>query len=66
VFCNETCVKAWQTGNPRGYVMDLTTLWRLASDWYTGRLDRGYLRREPAAAADYLRTVGLSGPFWGL
>ena len=68
LFCNEICVEAWlrQTGNPRGYVLDLTTLWRLASDWYAGRLERGYTRREPAAAADYLRSVGLSGPFWGL
>jgi hypothetical protein len=68
LFCNDACVDDWleQTGNTRGNVMDLTTLWRFASDWYTGRLDRGYIRREPAAAADYLRSVGLSGPFWGL
>ncbi|GAB3202018.1 organomercurial lyase [Geodermatophilus arenarius] len=68
IFCGETCVDAWldRTGNDRGYVMDLTTLWRLASDWYTGRFDRGYTRREPARAADYMRSVGLSGPFWGL
>ena len=68
LFCNEACVDSWlgQTGNARGYVMDLTTLWRFASRWYTGRLDRGYTRREPAQAAGYLRSVGLSGPFWGL
>lgn len=68
IFCNEGCVEAWlsRTGNVRGYVMDLPTLWRLASDWYTGRLDRGYTRREPSEAADYLRSVGISGPFWGL
>ncbi len=42
------------------------TLWRLAAGWYTGRLDRGYTRREPSAAADYFRGVGLAGPFWGL
>ena len=34
--------------------------------WYAGRLERGYVRREPSAAADYLRSVGLSGTFWGL
>ena len=68
LFCSVACVEQWlqRTGNERGYVMDLPTLWRLASDWYTGRLDRGYQRREPAAAADYLRSVGLSGAFWGL
>jgi len=46
--------------------MDLHRLWRLASDWYTGRLEHGYVRREPSAAADYLRGVGLTGAFWGL
>ncbi|HEX2744173.1 MAG TPA: hypothetical protein VHN16_07190 [Streptosporangiaceae bacterium] len=46
--------------------MDLATLWKLAAHWYDGRLDRGYARREPGQAQDYLRSVGLSGPFWGL
>jgi hypothetical protein len=46
--------------------MDLETLWRLARGWYTGRLDRGYQRREPTAAAAYFREVGLRGGFWGL
>lgn len=68
LFCSPDCVDGWLagTGYPRGYVMDLDTLWRFAAHWYDGRLDRGYVRREPAAAADYLRSVGLSGPFWGL
>jgi hypothetical protein len=68
IFCSERCVDDWltRTDRSRGYVMDLTTLWRLAQGWYAGRLDRGYVRREPIAAAEYLRSVGLSGPFWGL
>ncbi|MFP5336455.1 MAG: organomercurial lyase [Actinomycetes bacterium] len=68
IFCHQDCVDAWlgRTANSPGYVMDLTTLWRLASGWYAGRLERGYARREPAHAADYLRGVGLSGSFWGL
>jgi hypothetical protein len=68
LFCSADCVGAWlrATGSARGYVMDLATLWRLAAHWYDGRLDPGYLRREPAQAADYLRGVGLSGAFWGL
>jgi hypothetical protein len=67
-FCSSGCVDAWleRTGNIRGYVTDLATVWRLASRWYEGRLERGYARREPSEAADYLRSVGLSGPFWGL
>ena len=68
LFCSTTCVDAWltATGNQRGYVMDLATLWRLAQGWYAGRLDSGYVRRDPAGAADYFSRVGLTGPFWGL
>jgi hypothetical protein len=68
LFCNEMCVQWWldRSGNARGYVVNLATLWRLAQHWYDGRLDAGYVRREPAASRDYLRGVGLSGPFWGL
>jgi hypothetical protein len=68
LFCSETCVQTWldATGNSRGYVMDLATLWRLAHDWYTGRLDSPYQRRDPQEASAYFRSVGLHGPFWGL
>lgn len=68
LFCSEECVDTWlaSAGESRGYVMDLGTLWRFAAHWYDGRLERGYVRREPAQAADYLRGVGLSGSFWGL
>jgi len=68
IFCSTDCVDSWldSTGNEYGYVMDLGTLWRLASGWYAGRLERGYQRREPVAAAAYFREVGLRGSFWGL
>jgi hypothetical protein len=68
IFCSDGCVHEWllRTGNVRGYVMDLGTLWRLARGWYAGRLDRGYQRREPIEAASYFASVGLAGPFWGL
>ena len=34
LFCDEGCVDAWldRTGNERGAVFDLATLWRLARD----------------------------------
>ena len=68
LFCSQACVDSWLATKQleRGYVMDLAQLWRLASHWYDGRLARGYVRREPSAAADYLRSVGLLGEFWGL
>ncbi len=68
IFCSNDCVAAWLAVNelPRGYVMNLETLWRLASHWYDGRLEYGYERRGAAEAAEYFRSVGLHGPFWGL
>ncbi|MEU4832029.1 organomercurial lyase [Streptosporangium sp. NPDC023615] len=67
LFCSTGCVDAWlrRTGHERGHVMDLATLWRLARHWYAGRLDRGYVRRDPSSAAAYFAGVGLRGPFWG-
>jgi hypothetical protein len=67
IFCDEDCVDRWlaDTGNTRGDVFSLTALWNLASDWYSGRLDPGYRRRDPAEAAAYFRGAGLTGPFWG-
>jgi hypothetical protein len=68
VFCDDTCLAAWlaRERRERGYATDLATVWRLARGWYAGRLDRGYVRREPSAAHEYMRSVGLSGSFWGL
>jgi hypothetical protein len=67
IFCGEACVDAWlaETGGDKGHVMDLTTLWNLASHWYDGRLDRGYRRRDPQTASAYFAGAGLTGQFWG-
>lgn len=68
LFCDLDCVASWsrRSGSEPGYVMDLGTLWRFASRWYGGRMDRGCVRRDPVQAQDYFRSVGLSGSFWGL
>ena len=63
-LCHICCPTNPMSNNRRGYVLDLATLWRLAEHWYDGRLDRGYVRREPTAAADSLQSVGLTGAFW--
>ena len=54
LFCSEDCVEYWlrRTGDERGYVMSLETLWRLAAHWYDRRLGTPYTRREPTAAAE--------------
>lgn len=68
IFCNETCVENWlsASGNQRGSVFDLSTLWRLSQGWYAGRLSSPYRRPEPVEAHQYFRQVGLRGEFWGL
>lgn len=68
IFCNEDCLDEWlvKTNNLKGYVMNLSTLWKLSSNWYEGRLDFNYQRRDPSTAVQYFREVGLSGAFWGL
>jgi hypothetical protein len=69
IFCDEACVDAWLACGAgtatKGAVFSLATLWNLAAGWYSGRLGRGYRRREPAEAAAYFRSVGLTGRFWG-
>ncbi|MEV7680080.1 organomercurial lyase [Streptomyces sp. NPDC088341] len=68
LFCSAGCVDTWlkTTGQTRGYVMDLATLWRLARGWYAGRMEHGYIRRDPVSAASYFAEAGLHGAFWGL
>lgn len=67
LFCSNGCIDRWLAdgGHTEGHRMDLATLWRLASHWYDGRLERGYRRRHPETAQDHLRSVGLTGPFRG-
>ena len=68
IFCSDACLDAWveRTGHQRGATTDIATLWRLAEHWYDGRLDSPYQRREPAIAARYFATKGLTGEFWGV
>lgn len=68
IFCGRSCVDDWlgASGNDEGCVLDLPTLWRLASGWYEGRFEPGYRRRDPAKAAEYFASVGLRGEFWGV
>jgi hypothetical protein len=68
IFCDELCLKKWlkNSGNDYGYSMNLETLWNLSRSWYEGRLNYEYERREPSAALDYFKSVGLRGEFWGI
>ena len=60
LFCSEDCITAWleSTGNTRGYVMDVTRC-EVRQPLVRGTVEHGYVRREPAEAKDYFRSVGL-------
>ena len=68
IFCDRVCVERWleRTREPRGEVLGLSTLWRIAAHWYDGLLESPYSRREPAAEAAYFASLGLTGQFWGI
>lgn len=66
LFCNRTHVEEWlqKTGNVFGTILDLSTLWILATNWYKGRLTSEYRRRTADEAADFFASIGLKGDFW--
>ncbi|WP_052310409.1 hypothetical protein [Streptomyces viridochromogenes] len=68
LFRSTDCVdtRLRRTGQERGCIMGPGTLWRFVGDWYTGRLEPGYTRRDPASAPASFAEVGLHGAFWGL
>lgn len=68
IFCDNRCLDNYLAVTDFGHDgarFDIPTLWHLAAHWYDGRLQRGYRRREPASAARYFASVGLTGDFWG-
>ena len=44
--------------------MSLEALWRFASDWYGGCLERTWRRRSPAQVRALFTEHGLTGDFW--
>ena len=66
LFCSRSHVEDWlaATGHPLGAVLELPTLWRLATGWYAGRLTAGYRRRTPSEDVAFFDGLGPSGDFW--
>ena len=66
LFCDEQHVDQWlaREGHSRGAILDLGTLWQLATGWYEGRLARDYRRRTASEAAAFFGSLGLAGDFW--
>lgn len=55
-----------QHGIPRGEVVPVETLWKLAKLWYSDKLDRDWRRKTPDEAQAILTSLGLTGSFWNL
>ncbi len=51
---------------PRGGVIDVPTLKRLAAEWYGDRLDPQWRPRTLDASRAIFERYGLTGPFWRL
>lgn len=66
LFCNRSHVQEWleKTGNICGTILDLSTLWTLATQWYKGRLTPEYRRRTMDEAANFFASIGLKEDFW--
>lgn len=66
LFCSREHVNGWlkETGNTFGTILDLKTLWTLATGWYKGRLSADYRRRDANEAAEFFRSICLTGDFW--
>ena len=68
LFRSEEHVERWcrDRGDPKGGVLTLDQLWRLASIWYRNRLDSDWRRRTAEEAQEVFSSLGLTGEFWQL
>jgi Alkylmercury lyase len=67
--CDPLHVRAWaasENGGNVGAVVDLETLWRMATVWYRDRLRDDFRRRTAQEANEIFSGLGLTGPFWTL
>ena len=67
-FRSESHVDRWseQRGIPKGAVLALAELWRLADAWYRDRLSPHWRRRSTEEAEALFAELGLKGDFWRL
>jgi Alkylmercury lyase len=66
LFRSEDSVGHWcaRHTTPRGEVLTMPTLWRLAQRWYGNRMSADYRGRSLAEAEAVFADVGLVAPFW--
>lgn len=66
LFRSEEHVDRWcaQRKLQKGAVLTIDQGWRLARDWYAGRLAPDYRGKSPEELASILDRIGLTGPYW--
>jgi hypothetical protein len=55
-----------KTGMPRGQVIGLDAMWRLAAGWYSDPRDNGWRPRTRDESQRVIAAAGLTGEFWEL
>jgi hypothetical protein len=65
-FRSEEHVERWsrQRRIPKGKVVSLEQLWRLARAWYADKLSPDWRRATPDEAERAFAEIGLTGEFW--
>jgi len=66
LFRSEEHIDGWLDGRPRGAVIAVDQLARLAHAWWGDRLAPDWRPRTLAQSQAILDEVGLGGPFWRL
>ncbi|MEV0758686.1 alkylmercury lyase family protein [Nocardia sp. NPDC050435] len=68
MFCDRDHAEQWTADNDPGggYVVDATTVWRLAGPWYGDRLHPDFQPHSREFNQRLLDECGLTGPFWEL
>lgn len=65
LFRSEEHVRRWLEGREPGATIPAAKLWELADAWYRERLAPDWRPRTPEENREILRSLGLTGPFWG-
>ena len=68
LFRSEEHVTKWSKdrGLPRGGEFRLDQMWRVAREWYAGRLSPDWKPRRIEESQAILERAGLTGDFWDL
>jgi hypothetical protein len=68
LFRSEQHVDRWcrQWNRPRGGLLTLEQVWRLATEWYGDRMNPEWTPKTAAEARNAFSAIGLVGDFWKL